>query len=89
MEVEWTTTKRGTTRAPKLLLGMNGLSGWFFLNQNAAVERTAGALPMKHTDRIDGNIGQDLTYCEVCGLEADECKCDAALVDEELEGEEE
>lgn len=37
---------------------------------------------MKHTDRIDGNIGQDLTYCEVCGLEADECKCDAALVDE-------
>lgn len=44
---------------------------------------------MKHADRIDGNIGQDLTYCEVCGLEAEECKCDAALVDEELEGEEE
>ena len=47
---------------------------------------------MKHTTHdIDneGTIGMDLTYCEVCGLEAEDCKCDSALVDEELEGEEE
>jgi Pyruvate/2-oxoacid:ferredoxin oxidoreductase delta subunit len=40
-------------------------------------------------DRIDGNIGIDLTYCDGCGLEAEDCKCDEALADEVLEGEEE
>ena len=35
---------------------------------------------------INGNIGMDLTYCGVCGLETDECVCDAAVVEEELGG---
>ena len=46
----------------------------------------------KHTTHdIDneGSIGMDLTFCDGCGLEAEDCKCDAALADEELEGGEE
>jgi len=31
---------------------------------------------------IDGYIGMDLTYCGECGLEADDCKCEAVVVDE-------
>lgn len=37
-----------------------------------------------------GNIGMDLTYCGGCGLETDDCVCDAEFVDSILEeGEEE
>lgn len=47
---------------------------------------------MKHTTHdIDneGSIGMDLVYCRECGLESEDCTCDGALADEELEGEEE
>jgi hypothetical protein len=41
------------------------------------------------TPEVDGDIGMDLTYCDGCGLESDDCKCDAAVVDEVLDGGEE
>lgn len=40
-----------------------------------------------HDIENEGSIGMDLTYCDGCGLEAEDCKCDEALVDEVLEGE--
>jgi Pyruvate/2-oxoacid:ferredoxin oxidoreductase delta subunit len=45
----------------------------------------------KHTTHdIDneGVIGMDPTYCDGCGLAAEDCKCDEATADEVLDGEE-
>lgn len=33
-----------------------------------------------HDIENEGSIGMDLTYCGGCGLEAEDCKCDEALV---------